>query len=377
MKKYILLFVIMALGLWTKAQTSACTYTKTQSGNTVTFNYPPMITIYVLDSALWSFGDGNTLFQMTGTFTANVIHTYTAPGTYNACLTMWYHQIGSTVTITCTACQTVTIGGSVPCSASFTKVISGAICSFTSTSSGPGPISSDLWVFGDGSPNATIPNPVHTYPGPGTYLACHTVGGGTSAGTFTCTHCDSVIIAGPPPIPCVATANFSFTTTGLSAAFLNTSTCTACSTQVSSWNFGDGSPISNITNPTHTFPSAGTYTVCLTYVGTDSSGNNCSDTLCKSVTLSLPSQLNDYKATSLTIFPNPTRDQIEFVLPTGTAVKKAYISDISRRKVMEFETASWNQSVRLDLPGLQGGNYFLHVELANGERYFARFCKTE
>ncbi|MBK8140529.1 MAG: PKD domain-containing protein [Chitinophagaceae bacterium] len=30
-----------------------------------------------------------------------------------------------------------------------------------------------------------------------------------------------------------------------------------------SWNFGDGSPISTVQNPTHIFSTAGTYTVTL------------------------------------------------------------------------------------------------------------------
>lgn len=51
---------------------------------------------------------------------------------------------------------------------------------------------------------------------------------------------------------------------GTSSAFTNTSTGTELTYQ---WDFGDGSPIVNDTNTTHTYASSGTYTVTLTTTG--------------------------------------------------------------------------------------------------------------
>lgn len=52
----------------------------------------------------------------------------------------------------------------------------------------------------------------------------------------------------------------------------------------SSWDFGDGSPLGNGSNPSHTYAMAGTYNVC-TYI-TNSCGT---DTLCTTVTVCNPS----------------------------------------------------------------------------------------
>ncbi|MFN0033849.1 MAG: PKD domain-containing protein [Saprospiraceae bacterium] len=57
-----------------------------------------------------------------------------------------------------------------------------------------------------------------------------------------------------------ATAAFSFSANGLTAAFSNTST----NASSFSWDFGDGSPASSEANPAHTFSVAGIYTVVLT-----------------------------------------------------------------------------------------------------------------
>ncbi|MBL8297748.1 MAG: exo-alpha-sialidase, partial [Rhodanobacteraceae bacterium] len=65
------------------------------------------------------------------------------------------------------------------------------------------------------------------------------------------------------------TANFSFTTSGLTATFTDSSTDSDGTIASRSWNFGDGST-STATNPTKTYAAAGTYTVTLTV--TDNAG---------------------------------------------------------------------------------------------------------
>ena len=49
------------------------------------------------------------------------------------------------------------------------------------------------------------------------------------------------------------------------------------------WDFGDGNT-STLQNPTHTYATEGTRTVCLTITGVDSNGNICTDTFCWDVT---------------------------------------------------------------------------------------------
>ena len=75
-------------------------------------------------------------------------------------------------------------------------------------------------------------------------------------------------------------ANFTFNVSGSAAQFTNTSSGTNSAT----WDFGDGLT-SNAYNPTHTYASAGTYTVCLTASYLDSLGGSCFDSICQFVTV--------------------------------------------------------------------------------------------
>ncbi|MFC5569982.1 pre-peptidase C-terminal domain-containing protein [Lysobacter yangpyeongensis] len=75
-------------------------------------------------------------------------------------------------------------------------------------------------------------------------------------------------------------ANFSFSTSGLTATFTDTSTDSDGSIASRSWDFGDGTT-STSTNPNKTYASAGTYNVALTV--TDNGG--ATNTITKSVTV--------------------------------------------------------------------------------------------
>lgn len=69
--------------------------------------------------------------------------------------------------------------------------------------------------------------------------------------------------AGGPPGNVPPTANFSFTTSGLTATFTDSSTDSDGSIASRSWNFGDGTT-STATSPIKTYAAAGTYSVVLT-----------------------------------------------------------------------------------------------------------------
>ena len=77
------------------------------------------------------------------------------------------------------------------------------------------------------------------------------------------------------------TANFSFTTSGLTATFTDSSSDVGGTISTHSWTFGDGGT-STATSPSHTYAAAGTYTVTETV--TDSGGVSASKS--SSVTVS-------------------------------------------------------------------------------------------
>jgi PKD repeat protein len=84
------------------------------------------------------------------------------------------------------------------------------------------------------------------------------------------------VVTNVPPV-----ANFSFTTSNLIANFTDSSTDSDGTIASRAWNFGNGQT-STATNPSHTYASAGTYSVSLTV--TDNSGASHSTTRSVTVT---------------------------------------------------------------------------------------------
>lgn len=206
----------------------------------------------------WDFGDGTT---SSGT---NPMHTYSAIGTYNVCLTVY------AVCDSATFCQPVT----VPCRsplASFSHNTSGATANFTDLSTSIGPGQSWAWNFGDGG-TSTAQSPSHTYATTGTYQVCLIVTDSCGSASI----CQGVSPCVPP------TAAFQANPQGLYVPFLNQSSVSGTSTY--SWDFGDGNT-STVASPAHTYAAAGSYYVCLTV--TDACGTHIScDTLTVCATLS-------------------------------------------------------------------------------------------
>ncbi|HTF04856.1 MAG TPA: PKD domain-containing protein, partial [Bacteroidia bacterium] len=203
-------------------------------------------------SWLWDFGDLST-----STLQNPPTHTYAAPGTYTVCLTAT-SQCGSSQT-----CDTITVCA-LP-TAGYTSSTSLLTANFTDVSTGGA--TSWSWDFGD-SNTSTSQNPSHTYASGGTYNVCLIVMNACSQADTICqtvSVCD-VNSAGFSQTGGVLTANFSDLSTGAIDDW--------------SWDFGD-SNTSTTQSPTHTYASAGTYTVCL--IVSNSCGN--SDTTCQAVTV--------------------------------------------------------------------------------------------
>jgi PKD repeat protein len=126
-------------------------------------------------------------------------------------------------------------------------------------------------------------------------------------------------------------AGFTYSANGTSVAFTNTS-----SGQIdwSSWDFGDGNT-SNATDPNHTYASAGTYLVCLSYID---SLIGCSDTYCDTITVSgsggggCTSQfaLNS-NGTTITGTNQSSADYFEWYvwLPSGSVDGPYYTTDLN------------------------------------------------
>ncbi len=234
---------------------------------TYTFHFIDQSTGNII-SRLWDFGDGSTSTEQ------NPIHTYSANGTYDACLTI-HGADSSCYDVTC---KTLAIGTSPACHAEFTYYSDSLNSEFViqfldQSTAGTGSISSWFWQFGDGT-TSNLQNPVHTYQATGVYLATLTIQGADSA-CFDYTT-DSVFVGTGPgchayftytidPPPGNRTVIFTDLSLSLPTSWL--------------WNFGDGTA-DTVQNPVHTYAAPGTYNVCLQI--TD---NNCTSTFCQDVAL--------------------------------------------------------------------------------------------
>jgi len=143
--------------------------------------------------------------------------------------------------------------------ASFTYVATDLRVDFTDTSTDPDAdeVVSWNWDFGDGN-TSTEQSPSHTYLASGNYTVTLVVGDGELLSPLSS---QEIVVTEPNLAP---TANFSAAVTDLSVNFTDTSTDpNGNETLVSwSWDFGDGGS-SDVSNPSHAYTVAGTYTVTL------------------------------------------------------------------------------------------------------------------
>ncbi len=122
-----------------------------------------------------------------------------------------------------------------------------------------------VWDFGDGETSADV-NPVHTYPGPGTYTVELT--GSNSYGCMSSYTRDITIYAAP-----IAGLTGTDVCYGDETVFTNTTNNNGTAVASYFWNFGDGEGAS-IINPVHTYDAPGTYPVELIVTSID----GCMDT---------------------------------------------------------------------------------------------------
>lgn len=140
-----------------------------------------------------------------------------------------------------------------------------------------GDFSSWQWDFGDGTGSDEF-HPQHFYNSPGTYRVSLTI----QDSLANCFDTYAEWIAVGDTLNCLADFNFTLDT-------LNNQKNTYVFEDVSIgnprfwyWDFGDGN-ISELQNPTHTYDSAGTYSVCLTIFSINGDFE-CEDKYCQTIT---------------------------------------------------------------------------------------------
>ena len=199
----------------------------------------------VYDTWFWEFGDG------TNSTAQNPSHAYNSAGTYTVSLTV-SNACGQS---THTRADYITVRPLPEADFYASNIQPCANVEIGFFDDSTGTYDSWYWDFGDGS-NSTAQNPYHTYVTAGTYTVSLTVGNG--CGDDTETKIDYITVLPLPQANFHASDTNPYVNVGID--FFDDSTGTYDSWY---WDFGDGSN-STAQSPSHTYATAGNYTVSLT-----------------------------------------------------------------------------------------------------------------
>ncbi len=227
-----------------------------RSGDTpLTVQFTSTVTNTVTGYA-WSFGDGSVAT------TANPTHTYTNAGSFG--VTLVVTGPSGTAQVIKPGYITVNPSPGTPTATFSADIVSGnAPLTVTFTAVTSGTVEGWLWTFGDGGEALTGPIVQHTYQAPGVFDVSLTVS--NTHGSYTVSKLDYITVTEPPiPAPEV-----DFTGTPRSGdAPLEVQFTSIITGEIANyaWAFGDGA-IATTANPTHTYTSAGSFSVSLVVTG--------------------------------------------------------------------------------------------------------------
>jgi PKD repeat protein len=230
----------------------------------------------------WEFGDGNSAGVQ------NPTHSYPSSGTYTVILIV--ENICGKDTIE----RTVITGFAPEADGTALNRTGCPPLNVTWTDRSIGIVNSRIWEFEGGVPSVSSDSVVTVrYNQSGLYDTRLIVGNDIGFDTMDFT--DFVDVAIKP------SAQFDYNALGLTVSFINNSSMA----NTYRWNFGDGSPLDNSSDPIHTFPAPGQYFVTLEALNSD-----CSSSITIGVNVRTSAVKNESGKSSWELYPNPFEDYI-------------------------------------------------------------------
>ncbi len=229
---------------------SSFTSTTVCQGTATVFSATASSSMGTITGWSWDFGDGSG-----SSSSQNPSYTYTLAGSFTARLT-------ATDNLGCTSVTTnavvVNPRPGINISASPASGCLPMNVQFANTSTNA---NNYTWNFGDGSATSSQTNPSHVYTATGNYSVTL-----TASNALGCTNSKTVtnMIQASASPRSVFSASSNSVCLGDTVRFTDASIPNGTTIISRSWNFGDGSPASVQTNPSHAYMAAGTYVVRLT-----------------------------------------------------------------------------------------------------------------
>lgn len=246
-------------------------------GETVAFNNLSVPGNSNIQMWAWDFGDG-TYDTIYAPGNPSVEHVYNSPGAYLVTLFV-ESELGCTSSVT----KTMNIIPAPTADFTFTHSCEGMQTQFTDLTSlnGGAPIIQYWWDFGDplsgGTNNSFFQNPQHIFTGPGIYYVSLIVRNNNNCSD---TVIKPVEVFPEPPVA----FTYDAACEGEPTQFYIDNTVVDTNAIISYlWDFDDGG-FSNLRNPQHIFPGAGTYNVQLTVTDT----SLCEGSISQNVIVDIP-----------------------------------------------------------------------------------------
>lgn len=314
----------------------------------------------------WMYGDGTS--NNSGNNLTSITHQY-VNGTYIATLTVSNSSVAPTCSSTYT--QMVSVSSNT-CNLlpSFTYTVgANGVVNFAAANSGSTPVSSYQWNYGNWGSTGTGATTSYTYPTNGTYTVNLTAIGSSSA----CVQSTAQVIT-ITTSTCVANAQFSMTPTGTPQVW-NVVPLAPGNVAAAQWMWGDGF-VSNTLYTSHTYSTAGTYTICLSVTVTCGAVNQwCGSYYINKTSQDMSMILVNVVAPSPTAIKENTGDAEIFEMYPNPAISAVNIQlkNESDANIKVFNAigklvyqAEINKSSKgIQLEGFASGVYFVKVNSGN------------